>query len=275
MEPHPTPFPVKSQYMKPKSTRKISEAPKVNSKGGPPLLRVKRVFGTARNPNIPSKTAPGKPAKGKPSSELLKNAAKPSQATRSPLPGPPIVEAKNSSEKNPARPKNKSVSFQENEVERHGKFLDDGNVMEPRTPVKSPAVQAKPRLSATPYHSAERCSKCRFDRLETSAYWLCQIKLAESVGKHSVSAAFFRLAFECKAEPIRNIRVELKKYLARHEYLNGEEEWKKLSVSYGLMKEENSVNGGDVKAGVEEENAGVQNQEDKDLQNEIGEENDT
>lgn len=157
------------------------------------------MFGTARNPNIPSKTAPEKPAKGKPSSGLQKMAEKPSQETRSPLPRPPIAEAKKSAEKNPARPKKKSVCFQENVVERNGKVSDDGNAIEPRTPVKSPAVQAKPRI-ATPYHSAERCSKCRFDRLETSSYWLSQIKMAESVGKHSVSAAFFELAFECKAE---------------------------------------------------------------------------
>ncbi|KAK6141941.1 hypothetical protein DH2020_024314 [Rehmannia glutinosa] len=230
--------------MKPKPTRKIPEPPKNDKKCGPPLLREKRVFGTARNPNIPSTTASKNPAKGKPSSGPLKKAAKPSQATRSPLPGPPTAEAKSSSGKNPARPKKKSVCFQENEIEKNG------NVVEPQTPLKSPAAQAKPRLSgsATPYRSAEKCSKCRFDRLETSSYWLCQIKLAETVGKHFVSAVFFRLAFDCGAEPIRNIRVELKKYLARHEYLNGEEEWKKLSVSYGLVKEESSENPGEVMA---------------------------
>ncbi|OMO73815.1 hypothetical protein CCACVL1_17133, partial [Corchorus capsularis] len=52
----------------------------------------------------------------------------------------------------------------------------------------------------TPYHSAQNCSKCRFDRLETSSYWLAQIKLADSVSKHFVSASYFRLASESKAE---------------------------------------------------------------------------
>ncbi|KAK6163294.1 hypothetical protein DH2020_000158 [Rehmannia glutinosa] len=199
--------------MKPKSTRKIPEAPKNDKKIGPPLLRGKRVFGTARNPNIPSTTASKNPAKGKPSSGPLKNAAKPF--------GPPTAEAKSSSGKNRQGQRKKSVCFQENEIEKNG------NVVEPQTPLKSPAAQAKPRLSAQPH--------------------LIAIKLAETVGKHFVSAVFFRLAFDCEAEPIRNIRVELKKYLARHEYLNGEEEWKKLSVSYGLMKEESSVNPGKLR----------------------------
>lgn len=71
----------------------------------------------------------------------------------------------------------------------------------PQTPVVgSTSLDKAKRVSGTPYQSAERCSKCRFDRLETSAYWLGQIKVAESVGKHFVSAAFFRLALESKAE---------------------------------------------------------------------------
>ncbi|KAL6577109.1 hypothetical protein OROMI_011387 [Orobanche minor] len=274
MELHPTPFPVKTQYMKPKSTRRIPEASKNSKKTGPPLVSLKRVFGTARNPNIPSKTATPIPANDKPSSGPSKKVTKPSQPIRSALPVPLVSEAKCSSEnkKKPARPKKKSVGFQENEVERNGKFSGDGNAAEPKTPAKSPAVRAKPRLSITPYHSAERCSKCRFDRLETSSYWLCQIKLAETVGKHTVSAAFFRLAFNCEAEPIRNIRVELKKYVARHGYLNGEEEWKKLCVSYGLMKVKSSVDGREIKMEVEGDNASVGNQEDEGLVNEIAEE---
>lgn len=39
------------------------------------------------------------------------------------------------------------------------------------------------------------------------------------------------------------------------------------------MKEESSVSEGDAKVGAEEENASVDNQEDKDLLNEIAEEN--
>ncbi|XWS52689.1 hypothetical protein CRYUN_Cryun11dG0092500 [Craigia yunnanensis] len=91
------------------------------------------------------------------------------------------------------------------------------NLSEPATPVASRSCN-KPRIISTPYHSAENCSKCRFDKLETSSYWLGQIKLAESVSKHFVSASFFRLACESKAEPIRNLLNELKRYLVRHEH---------------------------------------------------------
>ncbi|KAL3829168.1 hypothetical protein ACJIZ3_017970 [Penstemon smallii] len=170
MELHPTPFPVKSQYLKTKPSRNITEASKPNLKGAPPLLRPKRVFGISRNPNLILKPDPQNP-KPKPSTK----STKPSQTTQ----------------------KKKTVCFKENLGDNNGKFLGDESVMELQTPVK---VLAKATDSFTPYKSAERCSKCRFDRLETSAYWLGQIKLAESVGKHFVSASFFQLAFDCKAE---------------------------------------------------------------------------
>lgn len=88
------------------------------------------------------------------------------------------------------------------------------SVVEPRTPVASHFI-IKSEVIGTPYHSAKNCSKCRFDRLETASYWLGQIKLAESVGKHFVSVAFFRLAFDCNAEVCSFIEVFMVSYL-RH-----------------------------------------------------------
>lgn len=32
--------------------------------------------------------------------------------------------------------------------------------------------------------------------------------------------------------------MELKRYLARHEHLNREKEWKEVSISYGLMEDD-------------------------------------
>ncbi|GER51089.1 zinc ion binding [Striga asiatica] len=247
MDLHPSPFPVK--YMKLKPTRKIPQASKIN-KVGPLVQSEKRVFGTARNPNIPPKTAP---TRGK--TDMQKKVAKPSQSIKD-----------SSGRKSPLIPKKKSVCFQENE--RNGELSG----VEPQTPAKSPTFQSKPRLSVTPFHSAEKCSKCRFDRLETSTYWLSQIRLAETVGKHSVSAVFFQLAFDCQAEPVRNIRLEFKKYMQRHEHLNGEVKWKKLLVSYGLVKEESSTGRQEVnKADLEEENATSDhgNGEGKNLLNEM------
>ncbi|XP_076921887.1 uncharacterized protein LOC143583471 [Bidens hawaiensis] len=107
-----------------------------------------------------------------------------------------------------------------------------------KTPVKPPFSVKPVKVPGTPYLSAEKCSSCQFDRLETSSYWLGQIKSAEAVGKHFVSATFFRLAHDCKAEPVRNLQVELKKYLARHGYLSTNAEWEHVSGMYGLVKNE-------------------------------------
>lgn len=262
MDLHPTPFPGKDQATYVKSSKKVSQATKMSTKGpAPPVLRQKRVFGTARNPNITSKPVPEKPTT-KPSSIVLQKAAKPLRKTQSPIDVqaiPETVSTKNSAEKNRTRPKKKSVSFQD-------KNLAKGDLLEPQTPVRSPFL-VKPRLSSTPYHSAERCSKCKFDRLETSSYWLGQINLAESVQKHFVSAAFFRLALESKAKPFCNLLVELKQYLVRHEYLSNEEEWRNLSVNYGLLKEESNGGEDNGKTCANEESSRVQDEE-KDLQKE-------
>lgn len=201
--------------------------------------REKRVFGTVRSPAIPlkTKTVIENPVKAKPASGLLKKPSKVTKPTRSPIIRRPILGAGKPTEKTLARPvkakaasgmlkkpskvtkttrspiiqrpilgagkptegtlarpMKKTVCFQERGP---GKNSDDGNAAEPHTPLN--AIIAKPRLT-TPFYTAEKCSKCRFDKLETASYWLSQIKLAESVGKHWVSAALFGLAFDCNAE---------------------------------------------------------------------------
>ncbi|KAG7947155.1 hypothetical protein I3843_14G079500 [Carya illinoinensis] len=164
------------------------------------------------------------------------------------LAGNAAVEKK-SPEKARPRLKKKIVSFPDHVEEKAANAVGAENSVAPRTPVASASL-TKPKIPGTPYHSAENCSKCRFDRLETSSYWLNQIKLSESVGKHFVSAAFFRLAFESKAEPLRNLRVELKRYLARHGCLSEQTEWRVVSDSYGLPK--HGSNTGGVDSGMEQ-----------------------
>ncbi|KAK1272214.1 hypothetical protein QJS04_geneDACA020946 [Acorus gramineus] len=109
----------------------------------------------------------------------------------------------------------------------------------PENGIRTPTQPVKPgRLLSTPFYSAENCSKCRFDRLESSSYWLSQIRLAELGGKHFVSAAFFRLAFECNAEPFRSLSRELRRYMARHSYLSSVEMvWSDVCCMYGLIGE--------------------------------------
>ena len=98
--------------------------------------------------------------------------------------------------------KKTAVRFQDQELPAEKNFkkvpvLADG-ALTPKSRIRS----VKP---GTPYYSAKSCSNCRFDKLEYAPYWLSQIKLAESVGKHFVSASFFKLAFECNAEVIFSV----------------------------------------------------------------------
>ncbi|MQM05715.1 hypothetical protein Taro_038541 [Colocasia esculenta] len=136
-----------------------------------------------------------------------------------------------------SEPRKTSVRFQDHPPEEKGSgegVAEDG----PRTPMSS----VKPTvLLGTPFYSAKSCSKCRFDRLESAPYWLNQIKLAESVGKHFVSVAFFRLALECNAEPIRSLKSEIKRYMARHSSLHVVTVWKEVCRDYGLLNEDLSV----------------------------------
>ncbi|XP_009777575.1 uncharacterized protein [Nicotiana sylvestris] len=191
MDLHPTPFPGKVLPLKSRFKKNISRAPKNQSKE-PSIPRQNRVFGTVRNPNVPTKTVSKKPV-AKASSGVPQKPCKSPKKTQSltDSAAKPVTEtAKKSTEENRVRSRKKSVCFQENR-----------DVAEPQSPVKKSPNLVKPRISgSTPFYSAVNCSKCRFDRLETSSYWLSQIKLAETVGKHFVSAAFFQLALDSKAE---------------------------------------------------------------------------
>ncbi|XP_060168812.1 uncharacterized protein LOC132599454 [Lycium barbarum] len=269
MDLHPTPFPGKFQPVKSRFNKNISKAPKTQSKE-PSIPRKSRVFGTVQNTNVPTKTISTKPLT-KSSSRVIQKPLKSPRKTQSLTDSSanPVTEnaKKSTEEENKAKPRKKSVCFQENR--------DVVANSEPKTPAKSP-ILVKKRLSGstTPFRSAEKCSKCRFDKLETSTYWLSQIKLAETVGKHYVSAAFFRLALESKAEPFRNILLELKKYLRRHKYLSEGKEWKEVCFSYGLLKNEGSsgdkIGNGSKSQGIELEST-IEKEESKDLKEQVNE----
>lgn len=217
--------------VKAKSNPKVIEQQKPNSKE-PPNQRQKRVFGTNRCTNTVLKTAPEK-SKANTSTGVSKKQEKSIKENPS-ISGAGIQATKTDKAK---LKKKKSVSFQEQA--KPNILSSKENEAMPQTPVRSPSL-AKPKISGTPYYSAE--TKCRFDRLETSSYWLGQIKLAESVGKHFVSVAFFRLALETKAEPIRTLKIELKRYLGRHGHLSAETEWRKISLLYGIRLKDKHTN---------------------------------
>ncbi|MCL7042962.1 hypothetical protein MKW94_030874 [Papaver nudicaule] len=56
----------------------------------------------------------------------------------------------------------------------------------------------------------------KFNVLASTSYWLTQIKLSESVGKHMISLGFFELALEAGCEPLQRMRDELKAYALRN-----------------------------------------------------------
>lgn len=146
-------------------------------------FRQNRVFGTAWNTNV---NIPKKP------SDNIVTKPKPVIPQRHPKQPTTLTQPTDTkSPENPNLTKNKkSDTFPQQE----------NDSAEPKTPVTSSHVIGKSKVQATPFYSAANCSKCRFDRLETSSYWVGQIKLAETVGKHFVACGFFKLAFKSQAE---------------------------------------------------------------------------
>lgn len=157
-------------------------------------IRQKRVFGTVRSSNIPIKTVNEKPL-AKPLIGAVKKQPKSTRLAQ-------IAVNATTDQKIAEKLKKKSPSIKHQVTETALKDLRvENNVVEPQTPVARPRL-LKLKNAGTPYHTAEKCSNCRFDKMETSSYWVAQIKVAESVGKHFVSADFFRLAYVCNAEVV-------------------------------------------------------------------------
>ncbi|XP_037425238.1 reticulon-4-like isoform X2 [Triticum dicoccoides] len=193
-------------------------------KVSPPKLQKPAAKVSPPPPQKPAKVSP--PPQQKPSKlspPIPAKAARPSRPAEKPLkkacPAPPDLAAK-------AKKKSQRVSFQDDVAavaasgsgEKVKASTEDSAGRTPMVPVK--ALEKKPAkvvVAETPFFSAQNCSSCTLDQLESASYWLAQIHLAESVGKHNVSAAFFRLAFECQAQPFHRIRSELRNYVVRHE----------------------------------------------------------
>ncbi|RLM91889.1 nascent polypeptide-associated complex subunit alpha, muscle-specific form-like [Panicum miliaceum] len=138
----------------------------------PSIIRRSNVLAEKPSPKV-SPPPPLKPAKVSP--PLLQKHSKMSPlAMQKPLKLSPLkTEAK-------AKKKGQRVSFQVAAVE-------------------SAVAGSREKVKAVPDDAAGHASmKCTLDQLKSAAYWLAQIRLAESDGKHWVAAEFFRLAFECQ-----------------------------------------------------------------------------
>nr|TKV96701.1 hypothetical protein SEVIR_9G446000v2 [Setaria viridis] len=201
---------------------KVSPPPpkKPSKLSPPPLLKPSKTSPPAvQKPSKLSPPATQKPSKLSPPNPV--RATKPSKFAAKPLkkvaPGADL-EAK-------AKKRSQRVSFQEAEVgaaaprsgEKAKAYADDAAGHTPMVAMRAAEKPANVLAAETPFFSAQNCSSCTVDQLESATYWLAQIRLAESVGKHWVAAAFFRLAFECQAQPIHRIQSELRSYAVRHE----------------------------------------------------------
>ncbi|CAK8575938.1 unnamed protein product [Lathyrus sativus] len=209
--------------------QKRNQAPKIGTGSeSQTQFRQNRVFGTAWNTNV---NIPKKPV-----SDNIFTKPKPAIPQRqSKQPTQVITETTTLTQPTDTKsPENLNLI----KNKKSDTFPQENDSAEAKTPVTSSHARGKSKMQATPFYSAVNCSKCRFDRLETSSYWVGQIKLAETVGKHFVACGFFELAFESQAEPISNLRIELKRYLSRHGHLYEEKEWKKVAAKYGLLKDE-------------------------------------
>lgn len=156
-------------------------------------FRQNRAFGTPWNTNV---NIPKKPV----SDNII---TKPKPAIPQRQPKQPIPATQPNDKKSPENVepiKNKKSDTFPQKLAEKAMLKENDSAEEPKTPVTTSHVRGKSKVQATPFYSAVNCSKCRFDKLETSSYWIGQIKLAESVGKHFVASGFFKLALKSQAE---------------------------------------------------------------------------
>lgn len=135
------------------------------------IFRPKRAFGVSRNNNIPVEKA----------------------QLKQPKPAIPAKRNGTSAENAKLKPAERKKQLQQVPLKEHKEKRQE-------EAMRTPLAVKKVMEDGTPYLSALNCSKCRLDRMETSSYWLNQIRVSEAVGKHFVSAAFFRLGLECHAQ---------------------------------------------------------------------------
>lgn len=224
---------------KPKMKQKRNKATKMGmGRETQTQFRQNRAFGTPwnTNDNIPKKpisdniTTKPKPA------VPHKQPKQPIPATQVPTEITTLTQPNDKKSPENVKPiKNKKSDTFPQKLAEKAMLKESDSAEEPKTPATTSHGRGKSKVQATPFYSAVNCSKCRFDKLETSSYWIGQIKLAESVGKHFVASGFFKLALKSQAESIRNLRIELKRYLSRHGHLSEQKEWKKVAARYGLL----------------------------------------
>ncbi|KAJ6339943.1 hypothetical protein OIU77_007816 [Salix suchowensis] len=112
------------------------------------------------------------------------------------------------------------------------------------TPISEIRVKRSATKNDTPLSNASMAStRKKFNAIALASYWFSQIKISESVAKHSISLAFFKLALEAGCEPvqIQRLRNELKSYVGRHDLSEFGESVKELFESYNISDHQEQI----------------------------------
>ncbi|XP_011047160.1 PREDICTED: uncharacterized protein LOC105141595 [Populus euphratica] len=145
-----------------------------------------------------------------------------------------------SGEDKSARPPRRRLSVPAKSVAATALKPPPGNI----TPISETRVKRSATKNDTPLSNASMAStRKKFNAIALASYWLSQIKISESVAKHSISLAFFKLALEAGCEPvqIQRLRNELKSYVGRHELSDFGESVKELFESYNISDHQEQV----------------------------------
>uniref|UniRef100_A0A1J3I721 Uncharacterized protein n=2 Tax=Noccaea caerulescens TaxID=107243 RepID=A0A1J3I721_NOCCA len=119
--------------------------------------------------------------------------------------------------------------------------------------VKRSGIVAR-SVNETPFSSVLRsATRIKAEDLSSSTYWLTHIKLAESVGKHSISLGFFKLALHAGCEPIDQMKKELKSYARRNNLEGLASAMKELSGLYNISEESKQMQISETSSVVAEE----------------------
>lgn len=102
-----------------------------------------------------------------------------------------------SGEDKSARPPRRRLSVPAKSVATTALKPPPGNI----TPISETRVKRSATKNDTPLSNASMAStRKKFNAIALASYWLSQIKISESVAKHSISLAFFKLALEAGCE---------------------------------------------------------------------------
>ncbi|KAK9154098.1 hypothetical protein Sjap_001578 [Stephania japonica] len=146
-----------------------------------PIQRPKRAFGTAQSNNIPSKMVSEKPVI-KPRTGAARSQSKPREIEEKPKISNTQLKSK-TDEQVKEEETQKNVCFEESEKAKEVRNVGETEKEERIDAEHTPLLVINSKIPGTPYHSAENCSNCRLNRLESSSYWLAQIK--RRVGKQA------------------------------------------------------------------------------------------